>query len=250
MKSQLLRGDYIAGGLRAPPDHSEALTPTFADPPVVASARWVPYLVPSEMQRWNDCVINATTGWVECMFRYAQGPEAIPAGYQIDTKPLYVAARREFFPQETVESGGLYLHHGFLVAERLGVLPPGSKPASFKYSLGVASRLLKDQPLIQGTATHYGWSKPKTNGQIPIRGHIPNFQALHATLFDRVLEQSGEFYAGFQNSHGQHWGYEGVGLMRQDQWEQSLFGLCACILPDGWENWTGYKQFLVPHRVG
>lgn len=249
MKSLLRPGSYRAGGLLVPPDHPHGLTPTVgADLSVVPSARWARLVVPSEMQRWNDCVINATAAWAEVMFRSVQGREAITAGMQIDVRAPYAWARKEFFPGEPVEAGGLHLHHGFLAFVELGILPPGSKPAVFKYGLGVASRLLKDQPLVQGTATHAGWARPKYNGQIPISGNIPNFQALHATLFDRVLDQDGHFYAGFQNSHGQHWGFEGVGLMRDDQWEQSLFGLCSCILPAGWENWTGYRRWLVPHR--
>jgi hypothetical protein len=238
---------YPACGLRLDPDADLDREYDLGDVPPVAVAPWYQHAVPTWSQRYEDCVAQATANCIEMIYRRAVGRDAIPRGKQIDPVPMYKHARAQHFPHERWDAGGLYLHHGYLAAVDLGYLPPGSKPGNVDLGIGALSRVLVDQPVLQGTATHGGWASPDpTNGQIPIRGWVPNPAAGHATAITAALEQDGEWYLQFQNSHGADWGFHGYGMFRADQWEQARLGpLCIITLPDGWERWDGWRAFLI-----
>ncbi|MCO6401334.1 MAG: hypothetical protein J5I99_08920 [Verrucomicrobia bacterium] len=238
---------YPAGGLRTGGATVGVKDGTLSDIPPVAVAPWYDFAVPTWSQRFSDCVAHATVNAIEMLYRRAVGKQAIPAGMQLDPVPIYKHARAKNYPAERWDEGGLLLHHGYLSAVALGYLPPGSRPGLVDLPLGAVCHLLVNQPILQGTATHGGWRKPNpANGQIPIRGWIPNPFAGHATVLTAVLEQRGRFYVQFLNSHGADWGYHGYGMFRADQWQQNRMGpLCLITLPAGWEQWTGWKDYLI-----
>ncbi len=239
---------YPAGGLLArPEDEVYDRDDTLGDIPPAPVAPWHEWMIPTWSQRYSDCAAHATVNAIEGLYRRALGRKSIPAGKQIDPVPVYKRARADHFPGERWDAGGLLLEHGYLAAVDLGYLPPGSKPGLVDLPLGALCHVLLNQPVLQGTATHGGWARPNPdNGQIPIRGWVPNPAAGHATVITAVLEQRGEFYIQFLNSHGATWGYYGYGLMRVDQWEQARMGpLCIITLPDGWEHWRGWRDFLI-----
>ena len=99
--------------------------------------------------------------------------------------------------------------------------------------------------MLQGTAVHAGWQHPSPeSGQIPFK--MPDPKAGHATCIVGVLEQDGEPYVLFQNSWGKSWGMGGYGLLRADQWEQSLLGpVAVCKLPDDWTRWNGWRDYVI-----
>ncbi len=238
-------GRYPAGGLiGATPTERRRLTAQA----IVPSALWGRFLIPTELQRWDDCVVNGSTAWAEAAFRELQGDRAIPAGMQIDTQPFYDHARRKHYPGEPIHRGGLLLHHGIEAMSELGALPPDTSYPTIDVYLATCSTYLLEGPVLQGTATHAGWATPATNGAI--RARDPDHTRLHLTLLTGILEQRERFFPQLMNSHGQHWGYYGYGLLTQEDWEASVIGIVVPRLPPGSALFDGYKRFLVPHRRG
>jgi hypothetical protein len=218
---------------------------TLSDAPVEPYSAWTRWSIPTYSQVYPSCVGHATANWVEMMLRKAHGRDILKPGQQIDGDAIWRMARKMFYPSQKVEAGGLLMDHGFRAAIELGLLPPDSGVMQVRMGVGFLSRMLREEPVLQGTAVHKGWENPDPkNGQIPF--NLPDPHAGHATCIVGVLEQKGEPYILFQNSWGREWGMGGYGLMRSDQWEQSLLGpLAVCKLPDNWKKWAGWKDFVI-----
>lgn len=218
---------------------------TLGDAPVEPYSAWTRHAVPTYNQKHPSCVGHATANWLEMMLRKHLGRDVLAKGEQIDGDAIWAQGRRMFYPREKVEAGGLLMDHGFRAAIALGILPPDSGVMSVHMGVGFISRMLRDQPVLQGTAVHRGWERPNAqNGQIPFE--LPDPHAGHATCIVGVLEQKGEPYILFQNSWGREWGMGGYGLLRADQWDQCLLGpVAVCKLPDNWKTWTGWKDYVI-----
>lgn len=213
--------------------------------PIEPISAWTKYAIPTYNQRFPSCVGHATANWFEMMLRFKLGRKAIPAGKQIDGDAIWRKARKMFWSREPLEDGGLLMDQGFRAAIELGILPPNSGVMQVRMDVGMLSRMLHTEPVLQGTGVHRNWSAAsRQNGQIPF--DLPDPNAGHATCIVGVIMQDGEPYVLFQNSWGADWGYKGYGLMRADQWEQSLLGpLTVCKLPDDYGDWTGWKNYLI-----
>jgi hypothetical protein len=231
----------MIGVVRAP-DRELA---TLSDAPVEPYSAWTRHAVPTYSQRFPSCVGHATANWIEMRLRRIHGKNILKPGEQIDGDAIWAKARRMFYPTQKVEAGGLLMDHGFRAAIELGLLPPGSGVMGIRMGVGFLSRMLRDQPVLQGTGVHKGWERPDPrNGQIPVL--LPDPNAGHATCIVGVLEQKGEPYVLFQNSWGREWGMGGYGLMRSDQWAQSLLGpLAVCKLPDDVSKWDSWRDFVI-----
>lgn len=213
--------------------------------PVQPYSAWTRHAIPTYSQTYPACVGHATANWIEMMLRKHVGRDVFKKGQQIDGDAIWRKGRQMFYPREKVEAGGLLMDHGFRAAIELGILPPDSGVVCVRLDVGMISRMLRTEPVLQGTAVHRGWETPDPkNGQIPFK--LPDPQAGHATVIVGVLEQDGDSYILFQNSWGAQWGMGGFGLMRADQWEQCLLGpVCVCKLPDDWVAWQGWKDFVI-----
>ena len=223
-------------------------TPTMAAlgaTPVSPYSAWTKYAIPTYSQRYDDCAGHATANWIEMMIRRHVGRDALKAGDQIDGEAIWRRARKMFWPKEPVEGGGLLLEQGFHAAIAMGILPPDTGVMLVNMDLGMVSRMLRTEPVLQGTAVSKGWNMPNPeNGQIPF--DLPNPRAGHATVIVGVLMQQDEPYVLLQNSWGAKWGMGGYGLLRGDQWEQSLISpLCVCKLPDSFADWTGWRDWVI-----
>jgi hypothetical protein len=218
---------------------------TLGATPVSPYSAWTRYAIPTYSQAYPSCVGHATANWFEMMLRRHVGRDVLKPGEQLDGDAIWRKARTLFYPREKVESGGLLMDHGFKAALALGILPPGSGIMTVHMDVGMVSRMLRTEPVLQGTAVHKGWQSPNpANGQIPF--DLPHPQAGHATCIVEVLEQDGEPYVLFQNSWGASWGIGGYGLLRADQWEQSLLGpVAVCKLPDDWTSWSGWRDYVI-----
>lgn len=217
---------------------------TLGATPVQPYSAWAKVAIPTYSQRYDDCDGHATANWVEMMLRRHVGRSVFADGEQINGEAIWRHARKMFFPNEPVEGGGLYLEHGFLAAIDMGILPPDSGVTTVHLDIGMVSRMLRTEPVLQGNAVHNGWSRAKSNGQIPL--DLPNPKAGHATVIVGVLKQGDHYYVMFQNSWGATWGYGGFGLLRDDQWEQCLLGpVAVCKLPDNWTEWKGWMDYVI-----
>jgi hypothetical protein len=218
---------------------------TLGATPVSPYSAWTRYAIPTYNQNFPSCVGHATANWFEMMLRRHVGRDVLKPGQQLDGDAIWRKARAMFYPREKVESGGLLMDHGFRAAIALGLLPPDSGVMCVHMDVGMISRMLRTEPVLQGTAVHAGWQHPSPeSGQIPFK--MPDPKAGHATCIVGVLEQDGEPYVLFQNSWGKSWGMGGYGLLRADQWEQCLLGpVAVCKLPDNWIAWNGWRDFLI-----
>jgi len=218
---------------------------TMGATPVSPYSAWTKYAIPTYNQQFPSCVGHATANWLEMMLRKSVGRDVFKPGQQIDGDAIWRKGREMFWPKERLDAGGLLMDQGFRAAIELGILPPDSGVMTVHMDIGMVSRMLRTEPVLQGTAVHNGWNRANPqNGQIPFE--LPNPHAGHATCIVGVLEQDGDVYVLFQNSWGKNWGHGGYGLLRADQWEQCLLGPVAiCKLPDNWTKWTGWKEYVI-----
>lgn len=223
----------------------EARPVTLATTPVSPYSAWTRWAIPTYSQVFPSCVGHATANWIEMMLRRALGRAVLKPGQQIDGDRIWRRARAMFFPREKVEAGGLLMDHGFKAAVDLGILPPDTGVMTVHMDAGMVSRMLRTEPVLQGTATHRGWERPDgQNGYI--QPALPDPYAGHATVIVGVLQRDGEDYILFQNSWGATWGMGGYGLLRADHWAQSLLGPVAVAkLPDHWTDWEGWRTAII-----
>lgn len=234
-----------AGVIRSP----ELRPATLATTPVSPYAAWTKYAIPSQKQHYGSCVGESTANWLEIMLRKHLGRDVFKDGQQINGEAIWRQGRKMFYPKESIESGGLLMDHGLRAAIALGILPPDTGVVTVHLDVGMLSRMLRNQPVLQGTGTHDNWAAAnRENGYITPR--LPEPYAGHATVIIGVIEQDAEPYVLFQNSWGAKWGMGGYGLLRADHWSQSLLGpLVVAKLPDNWVEWNGWRDFVIEPRI-
>lgn len=212
----------------------------------VEASQWTHYTILTDNQHnLPACAGFATANWIECMVRSYHGKTAISQGQQIDGEAIWRKARQMFWSHEPVEGGGLFMDQGFKAAISLGILPPTTVVTMRDANLAELSRLLKYQPVLQGTQVSNGWNNPdKQNGQI--WDSHPDPLGGHATCIIGVLKQNDTRYVLFQNSWGDKWGWNGYGLLTEKQWIDSLISpLSSAILPWDFDKWQGWRDFIV-----
>jgi hypothetical protein len=149
-----------------------------------------------------SCVGHATANWFEMMLRRHVGRDVLKPGEQLDGDAIWRKARALFYPPR--EGGVGWAIDGPRVPGRPRARPPCPRVrglCAVHMDVGMISRMLRTEPVLQGTAVHAGWQHPSPeSGQIPFK--MPDPKAGHATCIVGVLEQDGEPYVLFQNSWG------------------------------------------------
>lgn len=221
-------------------------------PPVLLAAPPIPFsgwthqtIVTDNQHNLPACAGFATANWIECMLRARQGRQCLKPGEQIDGEAIWRKARKMFWSHEKEDDGGLFMDQGFKAAIALGILPPETVVSMRDVGIAELSVILRRQPVLQGTQVSVAWNNPsKVNGQI--REAMPDPLGGHATCIIGVLEQDKNLYVLFQNSWGERWGWNGYGLLTEEQWASSLISpLATAELPWDFETWHGWRDFVV-----
>lgn len=206
---------------------------------------WDHYYIPTYNQSWPSCVGEASANWLEMMIRRYVGRDAIPFNHQIFGEAIWRRARDMFWGG--TYDDGLFLDQGFLAMIDMGMVPHGSfvvRVAPTNYAISVA---LDKTPLLQAHNVFDGWFYPKPNGQVNEGGVVKNFSGGHATCLFEQLWQNGAGYKMTQNSWGKDYGYNGSFIMSDVTWAKTLLdGPIYLQLPEGWERFEGWKQYVVP----
>ena len=219
---------------------------TFASINVVPSSHWTKHTILTDNQHnLPACAGFATANWIECMVRSIHGKAAISEGQQINGEAIWRKARQMFWGHEPVENGGLFMDQGFKAAIALGILPPNTTVKMQDMNIERLSAILPYQPVLQGTQVSVGWNNPsRENGQI--MEATPDPLGGHATCIIGLLQQGPTNYILFQNSWGNKWGWNGYGLLTEQQWKDSLISpLSTAELPWDFETWQGWRDYII-----
>jgi hypothetical protein len=214
--------------------------------PIMPYSGWTNYTIITDNQHnLPACAGFATANWIECMIRSKQSRNALKKGEQINGEAIWRKARKMFWAHEKEDDGGLFMDQGFKAAIALGILPPDTVVSMRDVNIAELSVILREQPVLQGTQVSVAWNNPSTvNGQI--REAMPDPLGGHATCIIGVMEQGGNHYVLFQNSWGDRWGWNGYGLLTEEQWSSSLISqLATAELPWDFETWHGWRDFVV-----
>lgn len=241
------RGGWTGAAIPPPRDRVRVRTRFWTRLVGAAPAtNWFEWLAPTTNQRGESCVGQAWANWMECMLRRYVGKAALAPGEQLDGWAIWKKGREMFWNGSL--DGGLYLAQGFAAAVELGILPCAARLARVSPHAADLAAALADTPLVQGHLVHEGWYRP-----LPLNGCLDHAPAPtdaaggHATLLAGVLRQRGGLYWPFLNSWGADWGWNGLGLMSTEEWQEGWIGdgPVTAILPRGWETHRGWREHIV-----
>lgn len=206
---------------------------------------WFPWCLPTISQRGSSCVGHAWANWLELMLRRYNMHEFTP-DHQIDGYMIWQRGADMFRGGDG--SKGLCLNEGFKAMLDLELVPPDSRLVKVANDWESVGSALLSTPLIQGHKVHDGWEDPDPESGCIDHGHKPDaWDGYHCTLRIGRLQQKGQrFYAG-QNTWGDHWAWNGLFIMTEE--EDKVTGMSdgplTIQLGTNWQTWEGWKKAVV-----
>jgi len=208
--------------------------------------KWSEYIIPSDDQgKEQSCVGRSWAGWLEAMIRYTKGMNAIPKNKQIDASRIYKNARDLWWGGNYDD--GLYIHQGFYSMIDLGVIPVDTKLFCYKSTYQNLQKIVATSPIVVGHTITEGWFTTLPNGCI--NHTLQGKYALggHAILEIGCIKNSDQDAVLFQNSWGEKWGFNGLGIMNSEYWYQTVDNVFyTAQFGSKWKDFKGYEKFLIP----
>jgi Papain family cysteine protease len=232
-------------GCLAWPSNLQKLAAAESPGKLPADVGWYDYSVPTINQLGPSCCGQAWANWMEMMLRRYVGKDCLQPGEEIDGRAIWAKGRELFYGG--AQTGGLYLGQGFAAMIALGMIPPKSQLLDVDPSIDAMAAQLQKTPMVQGHVVCEGWYHPNPeNGCLDHSTRPGPGDGGHATCLMGLSVKNNTVFWVAQNSWGTDYGWKGYFLMTDSMWKTGYLGEgpCTAALPDGWEQFDGWKQYV------